>query len=146
MVQSNRLGNDISFSEAGGVDIEENWDKVRKITLDTEETATTDSLAPLLSSLPLELRFNMEAFIQACYEASPESTFVSFLQEFGHGQAKRTVNMHLTVLEWVFQVFLDLDFTLMEMNPFTLDSEGKPFPLDMRGELDDTAAFKSGKK
>ena len=34
----------------------------------------------------------------------------------------------------------------MEMNPFTLDAEGKPFPLDMRGELDDTAAFKSGKK
>ena len=46
----------------------------------------------------------------------------------------------------LLQVFLDLDFTLMEMNPFTLDSEGKPFPLDMRGELDDTAAFKSGKK
>ena len=44
------------------------------------------------------------------------------------------------------QVFLDLDFTLMEMNPFTLDSAGFPFPLDMRGELDDTAAFKSGKK
>ena len=43
-------------------------------------------------------------------------------------------------------MFLDLDFTLMEMNPFTLDLEGKPFPLDMRGELDDTAAFKSGKK
>ena len=43
-------------------------------------------------------------------------------------------------------MFLDLDFTLMEMNPFTLDAEGKPFPLDMRGELDDTAAFKSGKK
>ena len=34
----------------------------------------------------------------------------------------------------------------MEMNPFTLDSEGNPFPLDMRGELDDTAAFKSAKK
>ena len=45
-----------------------------------------------------------------------------------------------------FQVFLDLDFTLLEMNPFTLDSDGNPFPLDMRGELDDTAAFKSGKK
>ena len=45
-----------------------------------------------------------------------------------------------------WQVFLDLDFTLMEMNPFTLDPEGMPFPLDMRGELDDTAAFKSGKK
>ena len=44
------------------------------------------------------------------------------------------------------QVFEDLDFTLMEMNPFTLDHEGSPFPLDMRGELDDTAAFKSLKK
>lgn len=32
------------------------------------------------------------------------------------------------------------------MNPFTLDSSGSPFPLDMRGELDDTAAFKSSKK
>ena len=32
------------------------------------------------------------------------------------------------------------------MNPFTLDKEGRPFPLDMRGELDDTAAFKSRKK
>ena len=51
-------------------------------------------------------------------------------------------------LDWLraFQVFLDLDFTLLEMNPFTLDSDGNPFPLDMRGELDDTAAFKSGKK
>lgn len=40
------------------------------------------------------------------------------------------------------QVYLDLDFTLMEMNPFTLDAAGQPFPLDMRGELDDTAAFR----
>lgn len=40
------------------------------------------------------------------------------------------------------QVYEDLDFTLLEMNPFTLDAAGKPFPLDMRGELDDTAAFR----
>ncbi|CAK0761088.1 ATP-citrate synthase alpha chain protein 2 [Coccomyxa viridis] len=110
-IQSNRLGNDISFSDAGGVEIEENWDSVKKVTLDTEQLADARALAPLLSTLPLELRPDMESFIQACYE-----------------------------------VFLDLDFTLMEMNPFTLDAEGKPFPLDMRGELDDTAAFKSGKK
>lgn len=49
-------------------------------------------------------------------------------------------------LHFVEQVFEDLDFSLMEMNPFTLDHEGNPFPLDMRGELDDTAAFKSAKK
>lgn len=29
------------------------------------------------------------------------------------------------------------------MNPFTLDpATGRPFPLDMRGELDDTASFR----
>lgn len=39
----------------------------------------------------------------------------------------------------------DLDFTFLEMNPFTLVN-GEPYPLDMRGELDDTAAFKNFKK
>jgi succinyl-CoA synthetase beta subunit len=39
-------------------------------------------------------------------------------------------------------VYLDLDFSLLEMNPFTLDAAGKPFPLDMRGELDDTATYR----
>ncbi|KAK9817084.1 hypothetical protein WJX72_009285 [[Myrmecia] bisecta] len=110
-IQSNRLGNEISFSEAGGVEIEANWDKVKHLTLATLEELSSDKLAPLLSGLPLELRPKMEHFIKSC-----------------------------------LQVFSDLDFTLMEMNPFTLDHTGQPFPLDMRGELDDTAAFKSGKK
>lgn len=39
----------------------------------------------------------------------------------------------------------DLDFTFLEMNPFAI-VDGKPYPLDMRGELDDTAAFKNFKK
>jgi ATP citrate (pro-S)-lyase len=29
-------------------------------------------------------------------------------------------------------VFDDLDATLLEMNPFTFDSNGMPFPLDIR--------------
>ncbi|XP_071932484.1 ATP-citrate synthase alpha chain protein 2 isoform X2 [Coffea arabica] len=45
----------------------------------------------------------------------------------------------------VFSVFQDLDFSFLEMNPFTLVN-GEPYPLDMRGELDDTAAFKNFKK
>jgi hypothetical protein len=67
--QSNRLGYDVSFSEAGGVEIEENWDKVRHVTLEVEQPAAGGALAPLLAGLPLELRAKMEAFIQACYEA-----------------------------------------------------------------------------
>jgi len=39
----------------------------------------------------------------------------------------------------------DLDFSFLEMNPFTMVN-GEPYPLDMRGELDDTAAFKNFKK
>lgn len=45
----------------------------------------------------------------------------------------------------IFFLDLDLDFTFLEMNPFTL-VDGKPYPLDMRGELDDTATFKNFKK
>lgn len=51
--------------------------------------------------------------------------------------------MFTTVFYLIFSV--DLDFSFMEMNPFTLVN-GEPYPLDMRGELDDTAAFKNFKK
>lgn len=47
-------------------------------------------------------------------------------------------------LEWL-KFSTDLDFSFLEMNPFTLVN-GEPYPLDMRGELDDTAAFKNFKK
>lgn len=110
-IQSERLGCTLSFSDAGGMDIEENWDRVKTITLPTGDLPTSERLAPLLCTLPVEIRPGMERFISACFE-----------------------------------VFIDLDFTLMEMNPFTLDAAGSPFPLDMRGELDDTAAFRSSKK
>jgi hypothetical protein len=66
-MQSNRLGTDISFSDAGGVEIEENWDKVKQISVPTGEDLTGEMLAPLLVDLPLELRGNMEKFIQACF-------------------------------------------------------------------------------
>ena len=66
--QSVRLGNEVSFSEAGGVEIEANWDKVKTVTLPTSAAASPAALAPLTSGLPLELRPAMEAFLQACYE------------------------------------------------------------------------------
>jgi len=57
----------VSFSEAGGVEIEANWDKVKSVTLPTGAPASGAALAPLTSGLPLELRPAMEAFLQACY-------------------------------------------------------------------------------
>ncbi|KAL8157073.1 ATP-citrate synthase alpha chain protein 1 [Apium graveolens] len=107
---SDRLGCSISFSECGGIDIEENWDKVKTIFVPTGVSMTPDICAPLVATLPLEIKSVIEEFIKV-----------------------------------IFIVFADLDFTFLEMNPFTLVDE-KPYPLDMRGELDDTAAFKNFKK
>jgi len=109
-IVSERLGSTISFSECGGIEIEENWDKVKSVFIPTEQSLTAELCAPLIATLPLEIRGKIETFIKG-----------------------------------VFNLFLDLDFTFLEMNPFTLVN-GEPYPLDMRGELDDTAAFKNFKK
>ncbi|ESW21123.1 hypothetical protein PHAVU_005G043500 [Phaseolus vulgaris] len=109
-IVSERLGNSISFSECGGIEIEENWDKVKTVFMPTGLSLTSESIAPLVATLPLEIRGEIEEFLRVIYT-----------------------------------LFKDLDFTFLEMNPFTLVN-GKPYPLDMRGELDDTAAFKNFKK
>ncbi|RYR02059.1 hypothetical protein Ahy_B06g080894 isoform C [Arachis hypogaea] len=109
-IVSERLGSAISFSDSGGIEIEENWDKVKTIFLPTEKPMTPEACAPLIATLPLEIRGTIGKFIIG-----------------------------------VFAVFQDLDFSFLEMNPFTLVND-KPYPLDMRGELDDTAAFKNFNK
>ncbi|KAK3041818.1 hypothetical protein RJ639_000334, partial [Escallonia herrerae] len=109
-IVSDRLGSSISFSECGGIDIEENWDKVKTMFVPTGVSLTSETSTPLVATLPLEIKAVIEEFIRV-----------------------------------VYTLFLDLDFTFLEMNPFTL-VDGKPYPLDMRGELDDTAAFKNFKK
>ncbi|KAL0295864.1 UNVERIFIED_CONTAM: ATP-citrate synthase alpha chain protein 2 [Sesamum calycinum] len=80
-IVSERLGCSISFSECGGIEIEENWDKVKTIF------ANRSCL-----------------YIRAMRSARGDTPLG------------------------------DLDFTFLEMNPFTLVN-GKPYPLDMRGEL-----------
>ncbi|KAA8550186.1 hypothetical protein F0562_001870 [Nyssa sinensis] len=109
-IVSERLGCSVSFSECGGIEIEENWDKVKTIFVPTGVSFTSEICAPLVATLSLEIKGVIEEFIKV-----------------------------------IFALFLDLDFTFLEMNPFTL-VDGKPYPLDMRGELDDTAAFKNFKK
>lgn len=109
-IVSDRLGANISFSECGGIEIEENWEKVRSVFIPTEKTLTSELCAPLIATLPFEVRPIIEAFLKGS-----------------------------------FAVFEDLDFTLLEMNPFTLVNN-VPLPLDMRGELDDTALFKNFQK
>lgn len=123
-IQSTRDGVDVSFSEAGGVEVEANWDALKTVAINADPSsgvvATPAALAPLVASLPPDTRAAVSAFIAG-----------------------------------TVAVFNDLDFSLIEMNPFTMatgvgekkESDAPfPFPLDMRGELDDTASFRSAKK
>ena len=78
-LQTQRLGTDISFSPAGGIEIEANWDKVKKVTIPTFEEANGALLSPLLVNLPLELREKLVAFIQGCFKVS--SNIISASEE-----------------------------------------------------------------
>ncbi|GAY36311.1 hypothetical protein CUMW_021350 [Citrus unshiu] len=121
-IVSERLGCSVSFSECGGIEIEENWDKVKTIFVPTGACLASETSAPLVATLPLEIRGEIQEFIKSVF---------TLFQELA-------INFPSLYL-------LDLDFTFLEMNPFTL-VDRKPYPLDMRGELDDTAAFKNFKK
>jgi hypothetical protein len=44
-----------SVFQSGGIEIEENWDKVKTIFLPTEKQMTPDVCAPLIAMLPLEV-------------------------------------------------------------------------------------------
>jgi len=46
----------------------------------------------------------------------------------------------------MYRVFEDLDFVMIEINPFTVDHNGKCIPLDLVAEVDDTAFFKNRRK
>ncbi|KAF1891929.1 hypothetical protein Lal_00036276 [Lupinus albus] len=132
-IVSERLGCTINFSECGGIEIEENWDKVKTIFLPTEKTMTLEACAPLIATLPLEVSI----FFGLVWSGSEESAYSTF-----DSQIRGKIGDFII---GVFAVFQDLDFSFLEMNPFTLVNE-KPYPLDMRGELDDTAAFKNFNK
>nr|GMD96990.1 ATP-citrate synthase alpha chain protein 2 [Ipomoea batatas] len=66
-IVSERLGCSISFSECGGIEIEENWDKVKTIFVPTGVPLTSDLCAPLVATLPLEIKTVIEDFIKVVY-------------------------------------------------------------------------------
>ena len=111
-IMSTREGSSISFSIAGGMDVEENWGKVLHVEVPIEKSIDEMDIEGIVDGkLPPERKAKITGFIKACYK-----------------------------------VFKDLDFTLMELNPFTFDADGNPVPLDMRAQLDDNASFKNMKK
>lgn len=104
-LRSNREGDTIYFSRSGGVDIEENWEKVKQIDV----PALTG-----IDSLDLQKELSLES----------------------NGQTKTIVDF----VTGLFTFYRKLNFTYLEINPFTI-ADGKAVPLDTVARLDDTAAF-----
>lgn len=117
-IQTVREGDRLSFGACGGIEIEDNWDKVKSVTVPSGEPEIDSLLdhekhvAPLLegTDIPAESKKVLASFIVACYET-----------------------------------YVELDMTMLEMNPFALDEQGLPAILDSRVELDSYASFKNAK-
>ncbi|KAF3777825.1 ATP-citrate synthase alpha chain protein 3 [Nymphaea thermarum] len=74
-IVSERLGCTVSFSECGGIEIEENWDKVKTVFLPTDKSLTPEASAPLIATLPLEIRGKIGDFIRAVFATSASLKF-----------------------------------------------------------------------
>ena len=44
-------------------------------------------------------------------------------------------------IKGLYQIFIDQDFTFLEINPFAITGDNKVVPLDVKARLDDTAMF-----
>lgn len=117
-IQTVREGDRLSFGACGGMDIEENWHKVRSVVVpvglpDVDVLLSSEEhVRPLLDdeTIPPQLKPMLSLFISVCFET-----------------------------------YVELDMTLLELNPFAVDMEGLPAILDIRVELDSYAGFKNSK-
>lgn len=133
-VQSNRLDYTISFSPQGGMDVEEHWDQVQTIHLDVADSLTSDRVAPLIAAIPVEAKHPIESFIIAVFQAREparpeqatgrEAHALSFWSGGGQSGPVQCLCGGAARLLGHAQVFLDLDCTMLEMNPFTFDKSG----------------------
>ncbi len=96
-IKTEQCGDKIFFSETGGVEIEENWEKVKEY------------FVPILESIDI-VNF---------------STVDETIREF---------------IKALYKLFVELDFTYLEINPFTIINN-EVIPLDLVARLDDTALF-----
>ena len=110
-IHMEREANVISFSVAGGVEVEDNWDTIKTLRVGVEDDITSVDLSAMLEGVDAAVMDATESFVRDA-----------------------------------FKLFDDLDFTTMEMNPFTFDGQGNPIPLDFVGAVDDTSMFQNSRK
>jgi ATP citrate (pro-S)-lyase len=110
-IASAGAADEIYFSPAGGMEVEEQWGQVRSA------------------------RVPVEAGVQL-----PEDLDAQLgLDRVPAGPLREGVARFLRGL---YSVFVAQDFVSLEINPFTVDVEGRVLPLDLVAELDECAAYR----
>ncbi|MGM0598205.1 MAG: ATP citrate lyase citrate-binding domain-containing protein [Candidatus Rifleibacteriota bacterium] len=104
-IKTSADGDVIYFSLEGGINVEENWDKVVSIHVPVLEGLKNIDIA---EKLPDELKENK--------------------------------NLVANFLKGLYQLFADLHFAYLEINPFAIAGKNI-IPLDLVGKLDDTAEY-----
>jgi ATP citrate (pro-S)-lyase len=117
-IQTDRKGDLLSFGACGGVDIEDNWDKVKTVLVPAGLSESATLLSREKHVLPL--------LSDPAISAGTRDVLAKFITNS-------------------YQTYVDLDMTILEMNPLALDAEQAPAILDSRVELDSYATFKNVK-
>lgn len=116
-IKSVRQGAEVGLSMKGGMNVDADWEKnVKTIIIPAEEN-------PDFSKVGLEITQLIE--------------IVGFYKRFSAVVTLGIVNF----LRNLYKCFDGEDATLVQVNPFTIDKQGKPIALDARVELDQTAGF-----
>lgn len=119
-IVSQRDGDVIYFSKKGGAGIEERWDSVNFLFVPT--------LKQLDSSSFLENNTSLKNLV---IEEKISSNFLD--------------NKLLNFIVVIFKAYKNLNFTYLEINPFTLDEQGQFQILDTVAQVDDFAQFEMAK-
>lgn len=101
-IKSEREQDVIYFSEEGGINVENNWDKVKKIEVPT----LTENI------------------------------------ELNHKILNNNKEIITQFIKDIYHSFKELDFTYLEINPFTIKNN-QIYVLDMVAHVDDCASFKN---
>lgn len=111
---NSRDGNNILFSYKGGIEVEENWKWVTTLFLTTGNIATEENVQSLF-----EMRENISNQIILSEEKKVLEKFIIAL----------------------YKTFIDLNFTYLELNPFTINAQNQIHILDTVAQVDDGASF-----
>lgn len=129
-MQTLRDGERISFGLCGGIEIEENWDKIESIVV-PNEVLLNDNETEKNKMIKTE-------YIEKLINTNESRNNITL--------AKDIKQNLIEFVSLCYQSYIELDMTLLEMNPFTIvaSSEGlNTVVLDIRMELDYYALFKN---